>query len=115
MSYSRWRSVALAIAALIGLMDATAAAQEKVRLRLNMPPGSAWSFTQNEEMVLDTTVKAGGQQQSLQQKIARKISGSAEVLESDASGKPTAIKFVFDADCGGQMTQMGQQIPVPFA
>jgi hypothetical protein len=97
------------------LLCASASAQEKVQLRANTPAGTSWTFNQLEEMSLDTTVKIAGQQQQMQQKVSRKISGSAEVLEADATGKPTAIKLVFDPDCGGQMSQLGQQMPIPFS
>jgi hypothetical protein len=92
-----------------------AGAQEKVPVRLNLAPGTNWKFGQTEIMDLDSTLTAGGQQQQMKQRGNRKISGKAEVLESNA-GAPTAIRFTFDQDCGGVMDQgMGQQMPLPFS
>jgi hypothetical protein len=87
-------------------------AQERVALKLNVPPGTAWTFTQSEQVDLNTTMSAGGQQQQVPQKISRTINGKIEVLES-SGGVPSVVRVTIDASSAGQLEQMGQQQPLP--
>lgn len=89
-------------------------AQQKITLRGNLSPGMSWTFSEAEQMNMNTTVKVAGQEQKLQQRGQRKLSGKVEVLEA-ANGRATAMRVTFDRDCGGMMDNgMGQQMPMPF-
>ncbi|MGH7179647.1 MAG: hypothetical protein ACREJC_19890 [Tepidisphaeraceae bacterium] len=96
------------------VISGAALAQETVRIAISMPPGTAWTFVQNEDWTMDSTVEADGKQQQTTQSVSRKITGSAEVLASDASGVPTSMRLTFDPASGARATQNGRSAPIPF-
>jgi hypothetical protein len=93
-----------------------AAAAEKVTLKLNLPPGTNWTFDNSQTAESQNTARANGQSQEFSTKMTSRRAGKAEVAAA-AQGEPTSLRITFDDTCDNNMT-MGlqtQKTPFPYA
>jgi len=90
-----------------------ASAQEKVTLKPNLQTGQVWNMTQAMDTNMDIKVDAGGQKQTINQKINMAMTATMTIVEAK-DGQPVKSKIKFGDDAKISMEMMGQKQNVPF-
>lgn len=91
-----------------------AMAQDKHTIAINAKPGMSWDFANVLDSSMNIKSAAGGQQQTVENTMAMKRTGTITVREV-AAGRPTAITVAFGRDCSSSVKQNGQEMAPAFA
>ncbi|HTL27713.1 MAG TPA: hypothetical protein VL282_00765 [Tepidisphaeraceae bacterium] len=103
----------LIVSCAFGLLVVRTHGDEKVELKINMPPGTSWTFQDHQDLTMNLSFAAGNWSHKLKQTVAKKLSGKAEVLEADATGRPTAMRITYDPDSSITMLPSPQAATQP--